>query len=73
MNVTALTPMKPAPVIVTVVPTGPEVGENEVITAGVTVKAVDELAVPPGDVTATLPVVAPLGTLTVIEVGELTV
>ena len=52
---------KLVPVIVTVVPTGPLGGANEVTVAGgATVNAL--VAVPPGVVRVKLPVVAPLGT-----------
>ena len=67
LNVTVLDPWlapKFAPVIVTGVPTGPEVGETLVILgATVTVKLTPPLANPP-TVTTTLPVVAPAGTFT---------
>ena len=55
------------PVIVTIVPTGPLVGENEVIAGGplvVTMKSVLLVAVPRGVVTVIGPVVAAFGTLT---------
>ena len=58
---------KLVPVISTEVPTGPSAGLNPPI-AGVTLKATPALAVPPA-VTTTLPVVAPIGTATVIEVS----
>jgi hypothetical protein len=66
LNVTALLPCvgpKFVPVIVTAVPTGPEVGFRFVIVGvdTVTVKLTPLLAVPP-TVTTTFPVVAPLGT-----------
>jgi len=55
------------PVIVTAVPTGPDVTDSFVIFgAGTTVKLIPLLATPPA-VTMTLPVVAPLGTVTVID------
>jgi hypothetical protein len=57
------------PVIVTAVPTAPEVGDNLVVPgAGTTVKLTPLLALPP-TVTTTLPVVAPVGTVTFIEVA----
>jgi len=50
-NFTAVAPVKFVPVIVTVVPTGPVVGERLVTVGsgggGVTVKLVPEVAVPP--------------------------
>jgi len=75
-NFTEVVPVKLVPTIVTEVPTGPLVGENEVIVgepAAVTVKFDELLAVPPGVVTLILPVCAPDGTTAVIWVAELTV
>ena len=72
---TALTPMKPVPVSVTLVPTGPAVGAKAEIVGmglGVTVKLSTLVAVPPGVVTETVPVVAPAGTTAVISVAEVT-
>ena len=70
LNVTVPLPCvdpKFAPVIVTAVPTGPEVFDKLVILgAGTTVKVTPLLATPP-TVTTTFPVVAPLGTLAVID------
>ena len=70
LNVTVPLPCvepKFVPVIVTDVPTGPDVTDSFVIFgAGTTVKLTPLLATPP-TVTTTLPVVAPLGTLAVIE------
>ena len=55
--------------IVTGVPTGPEVGDTPVtLGAAVTVKLIPLLAKPP-TVTTTLPVVAPVGTLTTMLVA----
>ncbi len=59
--------LKPVPVIVTEVPTTPLVGEKPLIVGGsgtVTVNAVALIAEPDGLVTATGPVVAPVGTVT---------
>src|SRR6186997_1052457 len=68
LNATVLVPCvapKLAPVIVTAVPTGPDVGLSVLIDGGtVTVKRTPLLARPP-TVTTTFPVVAPLGTGTV--------
>src|SRR5204863_246011 len=68
LNATVLVPCvapKFAPVIVTAVPTGPDVGLSVVIEGGtVTVKGTPLLARPP-TVTTTFPGVAPLGTGTV--------
>jgi hypothetical protein len=72
LNVTVLVPCvepKFVPVIVRAVPTGPVVGDRLVIIgASSTVKLLPLLATPP-TVTSTLPLVAPLGTGTVIEVA----
>jgi hypothetical protein len=60
-------------VIVTVVPTGPKVGVNEVIVGApvlVTVITCELQLVPPGVVTQIFPVVAPVGTFAVIWVDE---
>ena len=64
LNVTAVAPVKFVPVIVTPVPTGPLVGVKAVIVgAEVTVKLAALVTVPPGAVTLTGPVVAPVGTV----------
>ena len=72
LNRTVLVPCvapKFAPVIVTAVPTGPDVGASVVIVGGtVTVNGTPLLARPP-TVTTTLPVVAPLGTGTAMLVA----
>ena len=76
LNVTLLTLTKLVPLIVTEVPTGPELGENEVIVGAggeVTSKLLELVAVPPGVVTRIFPSVAPDGTVAVILVEELTV
>jgi hypothetical protein len=73
LNFTELTFRKFDPVITTVVAAGPIVGENEVITGGPTVKSAALVPVLIGVVTLTLPVVAPVGTVAVIWVEELTV
>ena len=70
LKVTAVAPVKLVPVTVTDVPTTPLVGVKLVI-AGVTVKFAALFAVPAGVVTAIRPVVAPVGTATVICVSEL--
>jgi hypothetical protein len=67
LNVTVLEPCvlpKPVPAITTEVPKGPELGES-VAMFGATVKTTPLLALPP-TVTTTFPVVAPLGTGTVM-------
>ncbi len=78
LNLTPVTPVKPVPVMETLVPTGPLVGVNDVTVGGlpppppVTVK-VDALApVPFGVVTAIGPVCAPPGTVAWISVAEST-
>jgi hypothetical protein len=72
LKVTVLLPCvapKFVPVIVTEVPTGPDVTDRLVMLGGtVTVKATPLLASPP-TVTTTSPVVAPLGTAAVMLVG----
>jgi hypothetical protein len=77
LSVTDVAPVKFVPVIVTVEPTGPLVGEKLVIVgAGVTLVTVNVavlVAVPPGAVTLHFPLAAPEGTETVIFVAELTV
>ena len=65
LNRTAVAPVKFVPLIVTLVPTPPLVGAKLVIVGAlaVTVKLLALLAVPPGVVTLTGPVVAPAGTV----------
>ena len=64
LNATAVAPLKFVPLIVTLVPTGPLVGVKLVIVgAGTTVKLLALVAVPPGVVTRSGPVVAPVGTV----------
>jgi hypothetical protein len=74
LNVTPVAPVRFVPVMITVVPTGPLIGTNEVIVGAVegTVKFEALAAVPPGVVTLIGPVVAPVGTTAVICVAELT-
>jgi len=70
LNITVLVPWlepKLLPVIVTLVPAAPLVGDRLVM-LGATVKLNPLLAVPP-TVTTTLPLVAPEGTVATIEVG----
>ncbi|HJV48153.1 MAG TPA: hypothetical protein VJ549_02645, partial [Geothrix sp.] len=74
LKVTAVAPLKPVPVRVTRVPTGPLVGLSAVtVGVGMTVNEVLVLPVPPGVVTETLPVVAPAGTVAVTDRSEITV
>ena len=64
LNVTAVAPVKFAPLIVTLVPTGPLAGVKLVIVGGgTTVKLVALVAVPPGVVTLSGPVAAPADTV----------
>ncbi len=73
LNATAVAPVKFVPVIVTEVPTGPDVGENEVIVgAATTVNLVELVAVPFRLVTEIGPEVARGGTVAVICVDEFT-
>jgi hypothetical protein len=70
LNVTSVAPVRFVPLITTDVPTGPLVGENDVIVGpgggGVTSKLEALVAVPSGVVTAILPSTAPVGTAAVI-------
>jgi hypothetical protein len=71
---TSVVPVKFVPVMVTEVPTGPEVGEKLTMVGGrMTTKLVPLVAVPAGLVTVIGPVVAPAGTVAVICVLLLTV
>jgi hypothetical protein len=65
LNVTAVAPVKFVPLIVTLVPTGPLAGVKLAIIGAlaVTVKLLALVAIPPGVVTLTGPVVAPAGTV----------
>jgi hypothetical protein len=64
LTLTVVAPLKFVPVIVRPVPTGPLVGVKLVIVGGLTtVKLLALVAVPPGVVTLTGPVVAPVGTV----------
>ena len=78
LNVTALAPVNPVPVITTDVPTDPLVGLKLVIVGAgeeFTVNDPDEVAVPPGVVTVIgfVPGLVPLGTVVVIWVSLFTV
>ena len=69
-------PLKLVPVMTTCFPMGANVGEKDVMVgagAKVTVKFVALVPVPLGVVTRIAPVVAPVGTVTVIWVAEFTV
>jgi hypothetical protein len=76
-NVTDVAPERPVPVIVTEVPTMPDVGEIDVIvgpaTTAVTVKLPGPVALPAEFVTTIVPDVAPDGTVAVSCEPELTV
>jgi hypothetical protein len=74
LNVTAVAPLRFVPLIVTLAPTGPLVGEKLVIVggAGTTVNALALVALPPGVVTLSVPVVAPAGTVAWMAVSEVT-
>lgn len=75
-NATTVAPPRFVPLIVTDVPTGPRVGENDEIdgdcVATVTVKLDELVAVPTGVVTPIGPLVAPAGTVAVIDVSDVT-
>jgi hypothetical protein len=75
LKLTAVAPVKFVPINVTAVPAGPPVGvKEEIVGAGiVTVKEVDEFAVPLGVITLMVPVVAETGTTVVICVALTTV
>src|SRR6266404_5220309 len=75
LNAAEVAPVKLVPVMITAVLTGPLPGLNAEIVgpAALTVKLVDEVAVPFGVVTLMLPVVAPLATAAVICVALSTV
>jgi hypothetical protein len=73
LKLTPLAPVKPVPVSVTLVPIGPLVGVNEVITGtAATVKFAALVPVPAEFVTLIFPLVAPVGTVALICVSELT-
>jgi hypothetical protein len=65
LKVTAVAPVKFAPLIVTLAPTAPLVGVKLVM-RGATVKLLALVAVPAGVVTVMVPVVALAGTVAVI-------
>jgi hypothetical protein len=74
LNATEVAPLNPLPLIVTDVPTGPLVGENDEITGGlVTVNEPALCPVPAAVVTLIFPVVAPAGTVGLISVEDTTV
>ena len=72
LNLTAVVPVKFAPVMVTLAPTAPLGGATLVI-RGATVNLLALVAVPSGVVTLMSPVVAPVGTVAVILIGVLAV
>src|SRR5438309_170766 len=64
LNVTAVTPVKSVPLIVTLAPAGPLVGAKPVIVGGTsTVKLLALAAVPPVSLPDALPIFAPPGTV----------
>src|SRR5207237_1104493 len=74
LNDTDVAPVKLVPLMVTLVPTGPLPGEKLAIVGGFsTANALALVAVPPGVVTLSGPVVAPAGTVARIAVLEVTV
>jgi hypothetical protein len=74
LKLTVVTPVKFVPVSVTVTPIAPLVGVNdEIVGALMTVNICALAPVPPGPVTLIVPVDAPLDTVAVICVSELTV
>ncbi len=74
LNFTLVAPLKFVPVSVTLVPTGPLVGETAVIAgaATLTVKLLADVAVPCGVTTEIFPVTAVLGTVAVTLVAPTT-
>jgi hypothetical protein len=70
-NLTSMVPRKFRPLIVTTVPTGP-LGGVKPVTLGPTLKLIELMSVPFGVTTVTGPLFAPLGTVAVIELSELT-
>jgi hypothetical protein len=71
LNLTRVAPVRFEPLITTDVPTGPVVGENDVMDGPVTVKVSRLVAVPPVAVAVISPVVAPLGTVARTLVAEM--
>lgn len=64
LNLTAVAPVKPVPVITTGEPNAPDEGVNdEIVGGGIKVKLEELVAVPPGVVTEMVPVLAPTGTV----------
>lgn len=70
LNFTCVAPLRAEPLMTTLAPTTPDVGVK-LLTVGVTVtvKVPGLVPVPAAVVTETLPVVAPLGTVAVIELS----
>ena len=74
LNATVVAPLKPDPLIVTAVPTSPLAGDRPEMVGGLsTVNALALVAVPPGVVTLSGPLVAPAGTEVWITVSDDTV
>src|SRR5438552_5998483 len=73
LNATALAPVKLVPLMVTLVPTGPLVGEKLAIVGGLTtVNEQTLVAEPPADVALSVPQVDPAGTVDRMAVAEVT-
>ena len=68
LNITPVAPRKLVPAMVTVAPTMPEVGVKLVTVGAGTVKLVAEVPVPTAVVTTKGPIVAPTGTVVLIDV-----
>ncbi len=74
MNITEVVPMKPEPLIVTILFAIPLAGlKLEIVGACITVKEKELVAAPPRLVTVRVPVVTLLGTVAIISVLEKTV
>jgi hypothetical protein len=72
LKLTAVAPMKFAPVMTTRAPAAALVGVK-LLTRGATVKLAPLVPVPAGAVTLIIPLVAPVGTVAAIDVAEVTV
>ena len=73
LKLTADVPVNVVPVMVTVAPTGPEIGVKDAIVGGATmVKLVALVATPPGVVMLSFPLVVPVATMAVTVVAPFT-